>query len=154
MSFLLSSPAFNSGQPIPKKYSCEGQDISPPLSWIDAPAPTKSFALIVDDPDAPMGIWVHWVIYNLPASCNNLPEAYPKSAQLPDGSMQGNNSWPKLGYGGPCPPGGTHRYYFKLYALDTLLQIAPGATKEQLLSTMKEHILGTTELMGTYCRNL
>jgi len=152
MTFQLTSLAFNAGEPIPRKYTCDGENISPPLQWTGSPADTKSFALIADDPDAPVGTWVHWVLYNIPASSTHLPKALPNSATLPDGSVQGTNSWPKLGYGGPCPPSGTHRYYFKLYALDARTSLPSSATKEQLLSAMQGHVLAQTELMGTYRR--
>ncbi|HEY43786.1 MAG TPA: YbhB/YbcL family Raf kinase inhibitor-like protein [Anaerolineae bacterium] len=152
MSFVLSSPAFEEGAPIPRKYSCDGEDISPPLYWTDPTEDIMSFALISDDPDAPVGTWVHWVLYNLPADTRSLPEAFPSDLELPDGTKNGENSWRRLGYGGPCPPGGTHRYFFKLYALDTLLEMASGVTKDQLLQAMEGHIIAETELMGTYTR--
>lgn len=152
MAFQLTSTAFAHGEAIPRKYSCDGQDISPPLSWGDPPQGAQSFALIMDDPDAPAGIWVHWVLYNLPAGSRGLPEAVPTDAQLADGSRQGKNSGGKVGYGGPCPPRATHRYFFKLYALDRALDLAAGASKEQLLKAMEGHILAQTELMGKYTR--
>lgn len=152
MQFSLTSLAFTHGQPIPRKYSCDGENISPPLQWTQPHPAVKSFVLIADDPDAPRGTWVHWVLYNMPATTSGLPEGIPTSAKLSDGSLQGNNSWPKLGYGGPCPPSGTHRYYFKLYALDTPLPLDSGATKEDVLAAMQGHILAHTELMGTYRR--
>jgi len=152
MAFELTSAAFKQGEAIPRQYSCDGQDISPPLAWGDPPQGTQSFALIMDDPDAPAGVWVHWVLYNLPAGSRGLPEALPTDAQLADGSRQGKNSGGRLGYGGPCPPRGTHRYFFKLYALDKVLDLAPGATKEQLLKAIEGHILAQTELMGKYTR--
>ena len=152
MAFELTSTAFVQGKPIPRKYTCDGQDISPPLSWGDPPAGTRSLALIADDPDAPAGTWVHWVLYNLPAASRGLPEAVPADAELADGSQHGRNSWRRLGYGGPCPPRGTHRYFFKLYALDTVLDLKAGADKGQLLKAMKGHILAQAELMGTYAR--
>ncbi len=152
MGFILSSTVFAEGDPIPQKYSCDGEDISPPMQWTDPPEGTMSFALIADDPDAPVGTWVHWVLYNLPANINSLPEAFPSDADLADGSKNGENSWRRLGYGGPCPPSGTHRYFFKLYALDLILDMTAGATKEQLLQAMEGHILAETELMGTYTR--
>lgn len=148
----LTSSAFVHGAMIPKQYTCDGQDVSPPLSWSDPPEKTRSFALIMDDPDAPMGTWVHWVIYNIPATARALPEGVSKDADLPDGSRQGRNSWRRIGYGGPCPPSGTHRYFFKLYALDTVLALASGATKEELLKAMEKHILAQAELMGRYAR--
>jgi hypothetical protein len=152
MGFILSSTAFAEGDPIPQIYSCDGEDISPPMQWTDPPEGTMSFALIADDPDAPVGTWVHWVLYNLPADTSSLPEAFLSDADLPDGSKNGENSWGRLGYGGPCPPGGTHRYFFKIYALDLTLDIAAGATKEQLLQAVEGHILAESELMGTYSR--
>jgi hypothetical protein len=152
MSFELTSTAFAPEKPIPRKYSCDGEDISPPLQWSDPPQGTQSLVLIADDPDAPMGTWVHWVLYNLPANTRTLPEAVPPDANLSDGSRHGRNSWKRLGYGGPCPPRGTHRYFFKLYALDTMLELEAGATKDQLLQAMKGHILAQTEVMGTYAR--
>ncbi|RIH89443.1 YbhB/YbcL family Raf kinase inhibitor-like protein [Calidithermus roseus] len=141
MAFALSSSAFAQGKPIPAKYTCDGLDISPPLAWSDAPRGTQSFALIMDDPDAPAGTWVHWVLFNLPAQTHQLAE---KAVQ----GVQGRNSWGRLGYGGPCPPSGTHRYFFRLYALDTLLQLPAGATKEQVLRAMQGHVLAQAELMG------
>lgn len=151
MPFKLTSVAFSHEDPIPMKYSCDGDDISPPLQWSESPPGTQSFALIVDDPDA-RGTWDHWLIFNIPAGTLALPEGIPTKGDLPDGSKQGLNSWRKLGYGGPCPPGGPHRYFFKLYALDTVLDSEAGATKEQLLRAMEGHVLGQTELMGKYTR--
>lgn len=152
MAFQIMSSAFSPGGVIPEKYTCDGQDLSPPLQWADPPVGTRSLALISDDPDAPAGTWVHWVLFNLPAGTRSLPEAVPADAELPDGSRHGQNSWKRLGYGGPCPPSGTHRYFFKLYALDTILDIKSGTTKQQLLKAMEGHILGQTELMGLYSR--
>lgn len=152
MAFALTSSVFAQGEPIPSKYSCDGDDISPPLQWSEPPAGTQSLALIADDPDAPVGTWVHWVLFNLPAASRGLPEAVPTDQELADGSRHGQNSWRRSGYGGPCPPGGTHRYFFKLYALDTTLDLAAGASKEQLLGAMEGHILAETELMGVYSR--
>ncbi len=153
MPFELTSTAFAAGQSIPRKYTCDEADISPPLEWSDAPRGTGSFALIADDPDAPGGTWVHWVLYNLPAETRALPEDIPPDSELPDTSSHGKNSWGRLGYGGPCPPGGTHRYFFKLYALDSVLDLNGGASKEQLLRAMEGHILSQTELMGSYSRS-
>lgn len=150
MAITFSSSAFGYGQPIPAVYTCKGRDISPPLQWSDLPAGTKSLALIMDDPDAPMGTWVHWVIYNIPPTRNGLEEAIPAQERLADGSLQGKNSWRRIGYGGPCPPSGTHRYYFRLYALDSTLSLAPGASKEQVLAAMQGHILAQAEWMGTF----
>jgi len=152
MPFELTSTAFASGELIPRKYTCDGEDISPPLQWNNPPRDTQSFALIADDPDAPRGTWVHWVLYNLPAETRALPEAVSPDAELPDGSRHGKNSWRRLGYGGPCPPSGTHRYFFKLYALDTMLNLAAGANKKQLLRAMEGHILAQAEVMGLYTR--
>ncbi|NWG07120.1 MAG: YbhB/YbcL family Raf kinase inhibitor-like protein [Chloroflexi bacterium] len=148
MSLQLTSDAFANGQSIPAKFSCLGKNISPALAWTEPPAGTQSFALIVDDPDAPGSTWVHWVLYNIPADVRNLPESF--SAQDP--VSVGKNSWGKLSYGGPCPPSGTHRYYFKLYALDSTLSLSPGASKEQLLKAMEGHILAQSELMGTFSK--
>jgi Raf kinase inhibitor-like YbhB/YbcL family protein len=152
MAFELTSTVFAQGEPIPLKYTCDGEDVSPPLEWGDPTQGTQSFALISDDPDAPVGTWDHWVLYNLPGEARSLPEAVPPDAELPDGSRHGQNSWRRLGYGGPCPPSGTHRYFFKLYALDTTLDLASGANKKQLLQAMEGHILGQAELMGVYSR--
>ena len=152
MAFELTSTAFAPGEPIPQKYTCDGEDISPPLQWSELPQGTQSLALICDDPDAPVGTWVHWVLYNLPAEARALPEAIPPDAELPDGSRHGQNSWRRLDYGGPCPPSGTHRYFFKLYALDTVLDLKAGASKKQVLKAMEGHILAQAELMGVYSR--
>ncbi len=152
MPFELTSTAFTEGDPIPTKYTCDGQDVSPPLRWKDPPEGTQSFALINDDPDAPAGTWVHWVLYNVPGSTLSLPEAVPSDADLPDGSRHGQNSWGRSDYGGPCPPGGTHRYIFKLYALDADLELAAGASKDELLSVMEGHVLASTQTMGVYSR--
>lgn len=152
MSFTIRSEAFEDGNPIPRRFSCDGKDVSPPLSWTTPPEGTRSVALIVDDPDAPAGMWVHWVLYEIPTDSRGLPEAVPARERLPDGTTNGTNSWGRLGYGGPCPPGGTHRYFFKLYALDASLGLEAGATRERLLAAMKGHILGEAQLMGTYAR--
>ena len=152
MAFELTSTAFVEGEPIPSKYTCDGEDISPPLQWRDPPEGARSFALIADDPDAPIGTWVHWVLYNLPAGTRSLAEAIPPDAERSDGSRHGNSSWRRLGYGGPCPPRGTHRYFFKLYALDTALDLKAGANKKKLLRAIEGHILAQTALMGVYSR--
>ena len=149
----LSSTAFAGGGPIPRQYTCEGSDLSPPLSWRDAPAGTKSFALIVDDPDAPdpaapKVVWVHWVVYNIPATATGLEENATRS--MPAGARQGMNDWKASGYRGPCPPVGRHRYYHRLYALDALLPDLGQATRRQLETAMQGHVLGTAELMATY----
>jgi len=153
MALELKSSAFEQGKDIPQKYSCEGQDISPPLEWSGAPDGTKSFALISDDPDAPVGIWVHWVIYDIPADSTELKEGVSKDPILSDGSKQGMSDFGRVGYGGPCPPPGKpHRYFFKLYALDAMLNLNPGATKKQLRKTMEGHILSESQLIGRYKR--
>jgi Raf kinase inhibitor-like YbhB/YbcL family protein len=153
MPFTLKSSAFASGAEIPKKFTCEDADVSPPLEWSGAPAKTASFALIMDDPDAPNGTWVHWVLWNVPPNAHSLPEALPKREQLDDGGRQGRNSSRNVGYNGPCPPPGKpHRYFFRLYALDGKLDLAPGATRKELDDAMKGHILGETEYMGTFRR--
>ena len=152
MNFTLTSAAFTEGAGIPSQYTCDGQDVSPPLAWTAPPAGTQSLALISDDPDAPMGIWVHWVVYNLPASLRQLPEAVPADKELSDGMRQGKTDFGRTGYGGPCPPSGTHRYFFKLYALDAVLSLAPGASKPQLEAAMKGHVLAQAQLIGTYRR--
>jgi hypothetical protein len=152
MKFEISSPAFANGQPIPSKYSCKGSDISPALTWSEPPAGTKTFALIMDDPDAPAGIWVHWVIFNIPAAARGLAEATPTDPQLGDGSIQGVTSARSNGYHGPCPPSGTHRYFFKLFALDTTLSLTSSADKAKVLSAMEGHILANAELMGTFAQ--
>jgi Raf kinase inhibitor-like YbhB/YbcL family protein len=152
MAMNLTSSAFAQGQPIPAQYSCDGKGVSVPLAWTDVPAAAKSLALIMDDPDAPSGTFVHWVIYNIPASSGSLAENISGAANLADGSLQGKNSAARTGYTGPCPPGGTHRYFFKLYALDTMLSLASGAGKNDLLKAMQGHILAQGELMGTFSR--
>jgi Raf kinase inhibitor-like YbhB/YbcL family protein len=148
----LKSAAFSQGGAIPPKYTCDGQDISPALSWSAGPSGTQSFALITDDPDAPAGTWTHWVIWNIPAEERSLPEKTPAESNLPNGAVQGTSSFKKIGYGGPCPPGGKHRYFFKLFALDKKLSLKPGARKEDLLKEMKGHVLGEAQLIGTYTR--
>jgi Raf kinase inhibitor-like YbhB/YbcL family protein len=150
--FAITSTAFKEGEMIPQKYTCDGQNISPPLKWESIPAQTKSLALIVDDPDAPAGIWVHWVIFNIPPTATGLPENVPTKTSLADGSVQGKNDSREIGYDGPCPPGGTHRYYFKLYALDTMLKLSSGVTKPELLKAMEGHIVAQAQLMGRYSR--
>ncbi len=153
MSIQITSAAFADGQPIPAKYTCDGNDVSPPLQWTNAPANTKSFALICDDPDAPVGTWVHWVLYDLPPNTTELPEDVAKTQVISNGAKQGLNSWPRLGYGGPCPPPGKpHRYFFKIYALDQMLNLKPGSTKKDLLKVMEGHVLAEGQLMGTYQR--
>lgn len=149
----LTSSAFTAGGDIPRKYTCEGGDVSPQLSWSNAPAGTKAFALIADDPDAPAGTWVHWVIYDLPADTKELAEGVATTETLTNGAKQGANDFRKVGYGGPCPPPGLpHRYFFKLYALDAPTGLNPRATKQQLLEAIKGHTLGEAEVMGRYKR--
>ena len=148
----IQSSVFKEGAMIPEKYSCDGDDISPPLEWSGVPEKTKSLALICDDPDAPVGTWVHWVIFNWPPDSKSLPEHIPTTKTLDNGAKQGTNDFRKIGYGGPCPPGGTHRYYFKLYALDKMFDAEAGITKTQLLKAMEGHILAESQLIGKYSR--
>jgi hypothetical protein len=145
----LTSPSFKTGEPIPAVYTCVGRSVSPKLDWSGAPAGAQSFALIMDDPDAPGGTFVHWVIYNIPASSAGLAENAGAEAQPADGSLQGKNSAGRVGYIGPCPPSGAHRYYFKLYALDAKLE-QESMNKETLLKAMQGHILAQGELMGIF----
>ena len=152
MAVTITSTVFSEGSMIPQNYTCDGEDISPPLAWSGVPDGTKSLALICDDPDAPMGTWVHWVLFNIPAHIRELPAAIPPEKILQNGAKHGINDFRKFGYGGPCPPGGTHRYYFKLYALDTEINLEAGITKAQLLKTMEGHILAEGQLMGRYSR--
>jgi Raf kinase inhibitor-like YbhB/YbcL family protein len=149
----LKSSALQNGADVPRKHTCDANDVSPRLSWANPPAGTKAFALVADDPDAPGGTWVHWVIYDLPADTRELSEGVPATETLSNKAKQGLNDFRKLGYGGPCPPPGpAHRYYFKLYALDEPTHLRPRATKQQLLDAMKGHVLGEAELMGRYKR--
>ncbi len=149
----LSSTAFQEGAPIPAKYTCDDRNVSPPLKWTGVPPGAKSLALIADDPDAPGGTWVHWVLYDLPPNTSEIPEAAPKGQYLPGGARQGLNDFKHLGYGGPCPPPGKpHRYYFTLYALDSSLELKPGAARKELENAMGKHILAQAQLMGTYQR--
>jgi len=152
MDFRISSPSFNNGELIPVKYTCDGANISPPLSWTAPPEKTKSFALIVDDPDAPIGDWVHWILFNIPSDSRELKEESSSKHNLPKGTIEGMNDFRKNNYGGPCPPSGTHRYFFKLYALDILLPLKESTTKKQLLDAMKGHILAEVTLIGKYKR--
>ncbi len=149
-AFDLTSKAFKNGAEIPQVYTCQGRDASPPLAWSGTPSGTRSFALVCDDPDAPLGTWVHWVYYDIPAHVSALPESIPKTARPAPGGIQGRSSFGDIGYGGPCPPWGTHRYHFRLYALDTVLGLESGVKKKELLRAMEGHVLGTAELMGTY----
>lgn len=148
----LRSSAFRNSEMIPAEYTCDGADISPSLEWTGVPAGTKSLVLISDDPDAPAGDWVHWVLYDLPPGLTGLAPGIPAADRIPGGGVQGRTDFGKVGYGGPCPPGGIHRYFFKLYALNTVLNLAPGATKKQVEKTMQGHVLASGELMGRYQR--
>jgi Raf kinase inhibitor-like YbhB/YbcL family protein len=153
MAFELTCSAFKNGDSIPAKYTGDSADISPPLKWTAPPPATKSFALICDDPDAPMGTWVHWVVYNIPPTMLEFAEAMPKDATLPSGIRQGRTDFGSTGYGGPAPPKGKpHRYYFKLYALDNTIDLKPGATKAELEKAIKGKILAEATLMGKYQR--
>ncbi len=153
MALTVSSSAFQEGDKIPAKYTCEGQDVSPPLAWSEPPAGTRSLALIVDDPDAPGGVFTHWLLFNIPPDSRELPEAVPTQAELASGALQGKTDFGRTGYGGPCPPPGRpHRYQFTLYALDQPLDLEGGASKKQLLSAMEGHILTQGQLTGTYQR--
>jgi Raf kinase inhibitor-like YbhB/YbcL family protein len=151
--FGLKSPAFQAGGLIPRQYTCDGSDGSPPLAWQSAPAQTRALALIADDPDAPGGTWVHWLIYDLPATANQLAPSVAKSDTLMSGARQGVNDFGRIGYNGPCPPRGPgHRYHFKLYALNAPTGLQPRASKAQLLEAIRNHILGQAELIGRYQR--
>ncbi|HRQ05618.1 MAG TPA: YbhB/YbcL family Raf kinase inhibitor-like protein [Nitrosomonas halophila] len=157
MAFTLISPSFNNQGAIPARHTCDGQDISPALAWMDMPANTQSLVLIVDDPDAPdpaapKMTWVHWILYNIPPTASELPENVTADA-LPTGCLQGVNDWKRTGYGGPCPPIGTHRYFHKLYALDTLLPDLNEPTKVELEKAMEGHVIAQAELLGLYHRH-
>jgi Raf kinase inhibitor-like YbhB/YbcL family protein len=164
MEIKVTSSAFEEGGLIPPRYTCDGADVSPPLQWEPVPEGTKSMqwepvpegtksiALVSDDPDAPVGTWVHWVLFDLPPETRQLAENIPTDKTLPNGARQGTNDFRKIGYGGPCPPGGTHRYFFKIYALDSFIDLPPGATKQEMLKAMEGHILGQGQLMGKYKR--
>ena len=153
MAFVIKSPAFAHGAEIPKKHTCQAEDVSPALEWTSPPSRTVTLALIMDDPDASGGAWVHWVLWNLPPNAHELPEAVAKQDPLNDGTRQGRNSFGKVGYNGPCPPSGkAHRYFFHLYALDEKVDLAPDADRLNLQEAMKGHVLIQTEYMGTYRR--
>ena len=153
MPFQIVTTSFQKGADIPAKYTCKGPDLSPDLAWVAAPEGTKSLALIVDDPDAPAGTWVHWITYNIPNSVAALREGMPRDPELKDGTRQGKNDFGKIGYNGPCPPpGNTHRYYFRLYALNTTLDLPPGATRAALDKAMAGKVLAHVELMGKFKR--
>jgi Raf kinase inhibitor-like YbhB/YbcL family protein len=152
-SIPLTSSAFVPGGTIPVAHTCDGPDSSPPLAWGEPPQGTRSFALICDDPDAPMGTWVHWVLFNLPGTTRSLSEKFPTDGELPTGARQGKNDFGRLGYGGPCPPRGpAHRYHFRLYALDTTVDLKVGARKDELEASIRGHVLGEGDLMGKYGR--
>jgi Raf kinase inhibitor-like YbhB/YbcL family protein len=148
----ITSAAFKDGEFIPVKYTCDGEDASPPLEWTGMPEETRTLVLICDDPDAPMGTWVHWVVFNIPAALTRLPESVPPERELEVGAIQGMNDFKKIGYGGPCPPSDTHRYFFKMYALDIELDLPEGATKSHVMLSMEGHVLDEAHLMGTYRR--
>lgn len=153
VSLILQSSAFAAGEPIPKQFTCDGADQSPPLAWSGAPTGTKSLALIVEDPDAPGGTFVHWVIFNLPPAPAALSAGAPKQATLPNGANQGRNGFRRIGYGGPCPPPGSpHHYHLRLYALDAALDLTPGASSAEVRAAMAGHVLGEADLTGTYGR--
>jgi Raf kinase inhibitor-like YbhB/YbcL family protein len=150
MAIELKSKAFKEGEMIPSKYTCDGVNISPPLEWSNLPSQTKTLAIIADDPDAPKKTFVHWVIFNIPGNLENIPEEMAPIPTLPNNAKQGKNDFNKIGYKGPCPPNGTHRYYFKIYALDSELELEPGISKNDLLDAMQGHTLDEGQLMGKY----
>jgi len=152
MAITITTSAFMEGEGIPAKYTCDGENASPPLSWSGVPEGVESLALICDDPDAPRGTFVHWVLFNLPPDTSGLPENVPPQETLANKARQGRNDAGKIGYTGPCPPSGIHRYYFKIYALDAALDLDPGSTKAELLDAMEGHILAQGRLMGRYSR--
>lgn len=152
MGFQLTSRAFKDGEMIPSHYTADGEDVSPPLEWKDAPEGTKTFALVCDDPDAPGGTFVHWVIFNIPANMTQFPEAFPSLKSLPNGTKQGLNDFGGIGYQGPAPPGGTHRYFFKMYALSAVLDLEEGAKKATLERMVQRRTLAEAKLMGKYQR--
>ncbi|HLF32743.1 MAG TPA: YbhB/YbcL family Raf kinase inhibitor-like protein [Cyclobacteriaceae bacterium] len=149
---ILKSKAFVEGGSIPTLYTCDGKDVSPPLSWEEVPGETRYLSLICEDPDAPAGLWIHWVIFNIPVSEPGLAENVPRMSSLKNGAVQGKNTARQIGYGGPCPPGGTHRYFFRLYALDAPLNLGPEARKDDVVKAIEGHITGTAVLMGIYSR--
>jgi len=151
ISLMIWSPAFSNGDMIPAIYTADGQDLSPPLQW-ECTGNPGSFALICEDPDAPMGTWVHWVVFNIPGESRMLPQGVPAAEELEDGTLQGTNSWGNTGYGGPAPPSGKHRYFFRLYALDGMLNLLPGATAEELRAALSEALLVEASFMGEYSR--
>lgn len=149
----VRSTAFAEGDRIPSDFTCDGADMSPPVEWANIPSGTKSIAILVEDPDAPSGNWSHWLAYDLPPSLRQLPPGIPASKGLPAGGTQGRTDFGKMGYSGPCPPQGNHRYFFRVYALDAILGLKPGVTKQELLRAMQGHILAQGQLMGTYDRS-
>ncbi|MCK4500079.1 YbhB/YbcL family Raf kinase inhibitor-like protein, partial [Candidatus Babeliales bacterium] len=150
MQIIVESNAFNDGETLPIDYTCDGKDISPPLSWKNLPKETQSVALLCDDPDAPMGTWIHWILFNISPSITTLTEAVDEATI--SGAIRGNNSWNRTGFGGACPPTGEHRYIFRIYALDTKLSLTEGATKTEILNNIKGHVLGMGNLTGRYSR--
>ena len=149
----VRSSAFGEGDRIPSDFTCEGADMSPPIEWYGVPATAQSLAILMDDPDAPSGDWVHWLVYDLPPSLMQLPAGIPEGGRLASGGLQGRSDFGTLGYGGPCPPRGNHRYFFKVYALDAMLHLKPGVTKKELVKAMQGHVLAEGRLMGTYERS-
>ena len=149
----VRSAAFGEGKSIPSDFTCDGADMSPPIEWSGIPAEAKSLAVIADDPDAPSGDWVHWLVYDLPPSLTQFATGIPVGGRLSGGGAQGRNDFGTFGYGGPCPPKGMHRYFFKIYALDAMLHLKPGVTKKELLKAMQGHVLAEGQLMGTYQRS-
>lgn len=149
----LTSTAFKNGAPIPEKYTCDANDLSPPLVWSGAPVRTLSYALVMDDPDAPMKTWVHWVVWNIPGTAGGLREGIETKSSIDGGIQQGLSDFGKPGYGSPCPPAGVHHYYFRLYALDTFLELPPKASRADLEAAMKDHIAAQAQLMGIYKRS-
>lgn len=153
MSFAMKSTAFSNGGEIPRRYTCSGENVSPAMSWSEMPAKAQALVLIADDPDAPAGTWTHWILWNLPARATSLPEAVPSRESLDNGARQGRNDFGRIGYGGPCPPPGKpHRYFFRLYALDAALDLKAGASRSELESAMKAHVVAQTEWMGQFKR--
>jgi Raf kinase inhibitor-like YbhB/YbcL family protein len=150
--FQLTSAAFVEGGRIPDEYTCKGRNISPPLSWTDAPDGARSFALVVEDPDTPLGTMTHWVAFNIPAEKRSLPGGIPRDGRLPDGTVQGRSGMRRTGYMGPCPPWGQHRYVFTVYALDTVLEADPKMGKKKLMKAMEGHVLARATLTGVYSR--
>ncbi|HEX2868294.1 MAG TPA: YbhB/YbcL family Raf kinase inhibitor-like protein [Ignavibacteriales bacterium] len=153
MAIKFYSPAFKHGEPIPAKYTCDGQNVSPALQWEGLPENTKTAAIVLEDPDAPSGKFIHWIIYDIPVNITSLPEGVTSAMNLPDGAAMGTNDARRIGYFGPCPPSGVHHYHFRLYALDTYLRLDAGATIKELELEMKDHTLGKAGLIGTYKRN-